>query len=225
LVNPNESDIRLIYPHWRAGTLPLSSRLRHLFPTAYEAPRVRFILVDGATGQKFPGWVVRDKRYVYGLSEWYKNHNLVPGSIVKIQKGKNLGEVIVYADNRRPTRDWMRTVIVGSDGGIVFAMLKQPVSGPYDDRMVIAIPDRDSLDEVWEKNQKINMPFEKVVMNMVRELARLNPQSHVHASELYAVINVSRRCPPGPILSILASRSCYVHVGDLHFRFNETEAT
>jgi len=33
----NEADINLIFPHWHAGTLPLASRIRHLFPTAYEA--------------------------------------------------------------------------------------------------------------------------------------------------------------------------------------------
>jgi len=43
---------------------------------------------------------------------------------------------------------------------------------------------------------------------MVRELSKLNPQGHVHAIELYAAINVIRRCPPGPILAILASRPC-----------------
>jgi hypothetical protein len=61
------------------------------------------------------------------------------------------------------------------------------------------------------------------VVNTMRELAKLNPQSHVHASELYAAINIVRRCPPGPLLALLASRSWFVHVGDLHFRFGETE--
>ena len=39
--------ITLIYPHLRAGTLPMSHRARKLFPTAYESARVRFTLVDG----------------------------------------------------------------------------------------------------------------------------------------------------------------------------------
>jgi hypothetical protein len=54
----NEVKISLLFPHWQAGTLPLSGRIRHLFPTAYEAPRIRFILVDGETKERFPGWVV-----------------------------------------------------------------------------------------------------------------------------------------------------------------------
>lgn len=221
--NPDHVEIRLIFPHLRSGTLPLSTRIRHFFPTAFEAPRIRFMLIDGQNGEKFPAWVVREKRYIFGLADWYKAHNLIPGSIIRVQRGATPGEVIVHAETRRPTRDWMRTVLVGSDGGVVFAMLKQPVSGPCDDRMSIAVPDIEALDEVWARNQKDHTPFERILVNMVRELARLNPQSHVHASELYAALNMIRRCPPGPILSLLASRPWFKHVGDMHFRFIETE--
>ncbi|MEW5941710.1 MAG: hypothetical protein AB1750_18765, partial [Chloroflexota bacterium] len=63
--------ISLIYPHWRAGTLPVSARARKLFPTAYESSRVRFTFVDAKSGKKIPAWVVRKHGYVYGLAEWY----------------------------------------------------------------------------------------------------------------------------------------------------------
>ncbi len=219
----NEIQIRLIYPHWRAGTLPLSPRMKHIFPTAYESPRIRFMLVDGDNGQKFPGWVVRTNKYVYGLKDWYQSRNLMPGSTVWIRRGDQPGEVVVQCDNRRPNREWVRTVLVGSDGGIVFAMLKQIVASSFDDRMAIAVPDVEALDQVWQRVHKERVPFEKIVVNTVRELAKLNPQSHVHASELYAAINVVRRCPPGPILALLVSRPWFVHVGDLHFRFDDSE--
>jgi hypothetical protein len=102
-------------------------------------------------------------------------------------------------------------------------MLKQTVQSHYDDRMVIAIPDLDTLDQIWEQPGKEHHSFERVVTNMVRELSKLNPQGHVHATELYAALNVVRRCPPGPILSLMATRSWFVHVGDLHFRLTEPE--
>jgi hypothetical protein len=219
----NEVQVTLIFPHWRSGTLPLSGQMRHLFPTAYEAPRIRFLFVDGETGQKFPGWVVRQHRYVYGLEEWYRKHNLMPGSLVRVRRGNQPGEVIVQCDAQRGSREWVRTVLVGSDGGIVFALLKQIVSASFDERMAIAIPDLEALDQAWAQLQKERQPFERVVVNIVRELARLNPQSHVHASELYAAINIIRRCPPGPLLALLASRPWFVHVGDLHFRFDDSE--
>jgi hypothetical protein len=218
-----EVEVRLIFPHWRSGTLPLSAKTRHLFPTAYEAPRVRFMLVDGETKEKFPGWVVREKCYVYGLEEWYDSHGVIPGSIINVKRGRLPGEVIVHTDNHRPSREWIRTLLVGSDGGTVFAMLKQIVATPVDERMAIAIPERTALDQNWLSPPKDQPPFEKLVVNTVRDLARLNPQSHVHFTELYSAINVVRRCPPGPIMALLNSRPWFVHVGDLHFRLSETD--
>jgi hypothetical protein len=220
---PNEVLVTLTYPHWRSGTLPITARIIHLFPTAYEAPRIRFQLVDGGTGQKFPGWVVRKNHYVYGLQDFYNTHGLMPGSLVRVKRGKNPGEVIIQCDAQRGSRDWVRTMLVGSDGGIVFAMLKQVVTAAYDDQMAIAIPDPDALDAAWKQMQKDRVPFEKIVVDTVRDLVKLNPQSHVHASELYAAVNILRRCPPGPILALLASRPWFIHVGDLHYRFDDSE--
>jgi hypothetical protein len=219
----NEVEISLIYPHWRAGTLPLSARLRNVFPTAYEAPRIRFILVDGDSGEKFPGWVVREKRYVFGLKSWFTAHGVAPGSVIRIKRGKLPGEVIVKAEGRRANREWIRTVLVGSDGGIVYAMLKQLVSTALDERMAIAVPDPEAVDAIWNRPPREQLAFEQLVMNTVRELAKLNPQSHVHASELYAALNIVRRCPPAPILGLLATNPSFVHVGDLHYRYGSAE--
>jgi hypothetical protein len=219
----NEVTITLLYPHWRAGTLPLTPRVRPFFPTAYETPRIRFILVDGDTGEKFSGWVVRKEGYVFGLESWYRERELMPGSVVRINPGKKPGEVIVNVDAKRSRRDWVRTVLVGTDGGAVFATLKQIVAAAYDERLAIAIPDMDMLDNAWEIQKTEKTPFERTVVNMARELTKLNTQGHVHASELYAAVNLMRRCPPGPIMALLASRPWFEHVGDLHFRFNDSE--
>ena len=217
-----EASIPLIFPHWRAGTLPLSARVKHLFPTAYEAPRIRFMLVDGETGQKFPGWVVRNQRYVYGLKEWYRSKGTFPGSLIRVRRGKNPGEVIVQCETRRPIRDWVRTVLVGSDGGVVFAMLKQSLATAFDERITVMVPDTAALEQAWMQ-RKENQNFENLLIEVVRELARLTPQSHVHAAELYAAINTIRRCPPGPILATLAATPGFIHVGDMHFRFDDSE--
>jgi hypothetical protein len=219
-----EAEIRIIYPHLRSGTLPLASRARHLFPTAYEAPRIRFTMVDGDSGETFPCWVVREKRYIYGLKHWYQTRGIIPGSLVRVRRGKKPGEVIIKTENRRSSREWMRTVLVGSDGGVVFAMLKQFVTSPFDDRMAIAIPDQEALDQVWQRSGREHQTLERSVNNMVRELSKLNPQGHVHASELYAALNIIRRVPPGPVLALLASQPGMVHLGDLHFRIAEMES-
>lgn len=217
----DEITISLIYPHWRAGTLPLSTNISQYFPTAYESQRVQFIFVDGNTGQKFPGWVVRPSYYVYGLLEWYRSNGLIPGGLVTIKHGEKAGEVLIYANKRRPTREWIRTVLVGSDGGIVFAMLKQLISVEYDERLAIFVPDTDSIDLIWKNPNRQKKSLEQIALSIMHELVKLNPQGNVHAQELYAAVNIIRRFPPGPILDLLANSTWATHLGDLHFRFNE----
>lgn len=209
--------IVLIYPHLRAGTLPVSQRTRKLFPTAYETPRVRFTLVDGKTKQRIPAWVVLEHGYVYGLREWYKAHQLIPGSLVEVRKGENPGEVIVEAKSQRSSKDWVRTVMVGSDGGFVFATLKQPITAEFNDRMVVHVPDFKALDPIWEKKRS----FEELLLMVMKELSKSNPQGHVHAQELYAALNLVRRVPPAPIFAALEANPIFKHVGDLHFRLDE----
>jgi hypothetical protein len=214
-----EVTISLIYPHLRAGTLPLSNHVHSMLPTAYESPRVRFTLVDAKTKQKMPGWVVREHKYVYGLQDWYKANQLMPGSLISIRKGEKPGEVIIEAKTHRSTKDWLRTVIVGADGGVVFAMLKQNVSAEFNDRMAYAIPSFEAVDQIWK--QEARRPFDQLVVNMIREVSKLTPQGHVHAQELYSAINIIRRVPPAPLFALLASKPEILHVGDLHFRISE----
>src|SRR6266498_2776636 len=216
-----EVTVALIYPHLRSGTLPLSARVRPLFPTAYESPRVRFTLVDGRTKQKMPGWVVREHGYVFGLREWYKANDLMPGSLVRIRRSENPGEVIIEAKTYRSTKDWVRTVIVGADGGMVFAMLKQSISAEFNDRMAFAIPSMEAVDKLWLQNKK--RPFEKLVVDMIREMSKLTPQGHVHSQELYSAMNIVQRVPPAPLFALLAGKPEFTHVGDLYFRLSELE--
>ena len=64
--------LTLIFPHRRAGTLPLNAAMRHIFPTARRTQRIAVTLVDGQDGEEYPGWVVRQDRYVFGLDAMYQ---------------------------------------------------------------------------------------------------------------------------------------------------------
>ena len=221
--DPEQDTVRLalLFPHWRVGTLPLSSRLRPLFPTAYEAPRIRFILVDGHTGDKFPGWVVREERYVFGLEEWYRRNDVPPGGVIEVRRGTAPGEVTVQAVDRRRRTEWIRTVTIGEGGQIGFSMLKQPVGAAFDDQMVVGLPDLAAMDQAWLSGPQRKMPLDRLVPSIFRELAKLNPQSAVHGQALYSGINVIQRVPPELILEELESRSYFVHVGDHYWRLDE----
>jgi hypothetical protein len=133
-----------------------------------------------------------------------------------LRKGEQPGEVIVEVKSQRSSKDWVRTVMVGTDGGFIFAMLKQPITAEFNDRMVIHVPDFKTLDPVWEKKRS----FEDLVLLVMRELTKSNPQGHVHAQELYAAVNLVRRVPPAPLFVLLATNPVFKHVGDLHFRLD-----
>jgi hypothetical protein len=219
----DEATIPLLLPHWRAGTLPLSSSLRSLFPTAYEAPRIRFILVDGHSGEQFPGWVVLQDRYVYGLRDWYRKYDVPPGGLIRVRRGNSEGEVLVEPIDPRKRNDWIRTVSISDEGHIGFTMLKHPVGTAYDDRMIVGVIDEPALSEAWSIGKQAGLPVEQIVPQIFRELSKLNPQITVHAQELYSAMNVIRRLPPGPIFSELVGQAYFEHVGDHYWRLDEGE--
>ena len=218
----NSVTISLLYPHWRAGTLPLSNRVKHIFPTAIESPRIRFNFRDEETDNVFNGWVVRKQRYVYGLKDWYERNGLISGSLITISKSETPGEILIRSEKSRQNKEWMKTVLVGTDKGIVFAMLKHPVEADFNERMTIAVPDMAALDAVWKDREKLNP--EKIFLQIARELAKLNPQGHIHAQEMYAAVNVIFRCPPSPIMQFLLNSPAIQHLGDLYFHLKEGDA-
>jgi hypothetical protein len=217
-----ETTIPILYPHWRVGALPLSPRLRTLFPTAYEAPRILFILVDGRTGDRFPGWVVRHEGYIYGLANWYKRYDLPPGGLVQVRQAETPGEVILEAMEPRQRNDWIRTVTVDADANVRFTMLKHAVGTAYDELMVVGLLDQAALDNAWLNGQQRSLPLDRLVLQVFRELMKLNPQAAVHAKSLYSGINVIRRLPPAPIFAELMAHPYYEHVGDHYWKLEES---
>ena len=213
----------ILFPHRKAGTLPLSARLQPLFPTAYEAPRIRFILVDERTRDRFPGWVVREERYVYGLGDWYSSNDVPAGGLIKITPSENEGEVLLQVLEPRQRNDWIRTVTIDDGGNIGFTVLKHSVGTAYDERMIVGQIDEQALDEAWENGEQRRMSPERLTAQVFRELAKLNPQASVHAKSLYSAVNVIRRLPPGPIFAELVTQSYYEHVGDLYWKLNDSE--
>ncbi|MHC1741014.1 MAG: hypothetical protein AB9897_07900 [Anaerolineaceae bacterium] len=219
----DEVTISLTYPHWRAGTLPLTTKMQKLFPTAYETPRIKFTFKDGNSNDRFNGWVVRPSHYISGLSEWYASSGFIPGSQLHISRSDQPGEVVIRADKKHNSKEWIRTFLVGTDGNYVFALLKQVVTCSFDERMAIVIPDGKAVDAIWDKYAKTKPPLEKLIQVMIRELAKLNPQGHVHAQEIYAAVNLVKRCPPSPLIEMLFTKPWANHLGDLYFRLDESK--
>ncbi len=205
-------EIVLIYPHWRCGTLPLSNRLSHVFPSA-RTDRIRFTLVDGDTGEEMPGWVVQKGRYVYGLKEWYRDNDIPVGAYLEISRGDGPDEVIVSPRNRRGRREWVRVAML-RQGSLVFEMHKEEIACDYDELMVLATADLEGLEKLWKRVRKEDLSLAQVVEEVFPELVKLSPQGNVHAATLYSAANVMMRTPPGPLLEVLVTSDRYAPVGD-----------
>lgn len=219
---PAESvKLTLTYPHWRAGSLPVTPLTNQVLPSALESHTIKVSFIDEQTQQPISAWIVREHNYVTGLREWYEERNLIPGSILEISRTDDPGVMKISPERKRSNKEWIKTVLVGADGGLVFALLRQPISAGFSERMAIAIPDVNGLDEIW-KNRQTKAPALKTdVMRMMAELSKLNNQRHVHFIDLYAAMNVIRRTAPMDLLNVLNSSDDFFHVGDHYYHITE----
>lgn len=213
-----ETTLTLIYPHRRVGTLPLSARLRPLFPTAYQAPRVRLTLVDGQTGEEFEGWVVRKERYVYGLVDYYRKYRIPVGAYIIVRRMEDPDRVMIDHAARRPRTEWIRMAMTDGER-LIFDIQRRSIGAGYDDLMVVSTDDLEAIDELWVQMNQKKIKLVDLLRQLMPELAKLNPQSTVHVKTLYSAVNIVRRFPPGPIFATLVAQPEFEYVGDGYWRF------
>lgn len=224
LRTPPKSDgpvtITLTFPHRRVGTLPLNARLRQLFPTAYEAPRILVTLIDGQTGEEITGWVVREHRYVYGLNEFYRHHQLPVGAYVTVQTTDDPARVVVDYRAHRPRSEWIRVAVANDDNRLHFDNQKRMIGAEYDELMSLGAEDLKAVDSLWIEPDRERETLQATMRHLMGELARQSPQRTVHAKTLYSAVNVIRRCPPGPIFASLVAYPEFEHVGGPYWRLS-----
>jgi hypothetical protein len=210
--------VTLTYPHWRSGTLPLTSKLIHFFPTARLADHVRFTFVDGHTGKSFPGWVVRSGRYVYGLSSFYEEYKVEPGSYFDLTHGAEPGSIVVSTRPFRSRRgEWLRTVSVDGDA-FSFEVTRYPVLCEFDELTAIGVPDPKAVDALGERLR--HLALGSLIKRVFQGVAVLSLQRAVHAATLYSVLNLLRRVPLAPMLAVLTTeRQDYVSLGDHYWAY------
>lgn len=212
--------IPLSYPHWRAGSLPITPETYTIFPSALQSERIKIDFLDESSKERIPAWVVRPHKYVTGLKNWYEEQNLIPGSIIEISTSKEPGVIKINIERKRSNKEWIKTVLVGTDGGIVFALLRQSIYAGFNDRMAIAIPDVKGLDQIWENRANKNIPLKNDITRLMHELSKLNNQAHVHFIDLYASINVVRRVSPQDLYLTLNENDEYTHIGDNYYHLS-----
>jgi hypothetical protein len=215
----DQATLILTFPHRRVGTLPLTPRLKTLFPTG-RAQHIRFIFKDGTTGDTWPGWVVHEHRYVFGLDKWYQSNNLPVGAYIELKRGAEPGVVEIDFQRRKPVREWVR-VAATREGHVAFEMRKQLIGCEYDELMIVATDDPTTVDQVWIQAEERDYPVVRILYDVFPELAKLNPQGTVHAKTLYSAVNVVRRLPPGPIFAVLMEDMAFLPVGDNYWLYTK----
>lgn len=212
--------LALTYPHRRAGTLPLSSRNRPLFPTG-SSLRQRVILIDEQTEEEIVAWVVRESRYIFGLSEWYSNHSIPVGGFITLKPGPESGYVLIDFDRRRPKREWVRLAIV-EDNHLKFELERRSVGCGYDDLLIVGTDYVGAVDSLARRLVANNKTLASILRDVFPSLASLNPQETVHSKTLYSAINMIRRVPPGPLFAELIKHPAMQPVGDHYWQYDTT---
>ena len=214
----NSGRVTLIYPHRRAGTLPLSANVRTLFPTAQTADRIWITLVDDADKEEFTGWVLPDERYVFGLGPLYAKYALPIGAHLTVRRSDEEGKVKIVLDTYKARAEWI-PLMVPKGEGYTFETSKRAIGADYDDLMILGIDDLDAMDEIIAASRK------QTVVSLMRQiipgLSRLNPQGTAHVKTIYSALNVFRRCPPGPVMALLEANPDFEYVGDHYWKLAE----
>ncbi len=219
---PKEAQITLIYPHRRVGTLPVNSVVETMFPSAEDSARLRLTFVDGQSREEFAGWVVREGRYIWGFSDFYRRNRLPIGASLILRATDDPLKFIIDFGSHRPRTEYIRLAIP-NQGRLRFDNFKRSIGAVYDELMILGAEDIDGVDEVWSLTRNRRRTVIEIMVDLIPELARFNPQNAVHAKTLYSAVNVLRRCPPGPIFAALRSRPAFQHVGGPYWRLSESK--
>jgi hypothetical protein len=183
-----------------------------LFPSG-RTHRIRFQFEDARTGKRWPGWVVRERNYAFGLDAWYQANDVPAGAYVELRRGSEPGVVVVGLQGNRLRREWVR-VAVPKDGRLTFEMLKRPIPCDYDEQMIVFVDDAQSIDKVWQQADERGTYMPDLLEQLLPELAKLSPQGNVHARTLYAALNLIKRTPPGPLFAALITQTKFRAMGD-----------
>jgi hypothetical protein len=214
-----QASLTLTFPHRRVGTLPLTPRLKKMFPTG-QTRRIRFMFRDGTTGETWPGWVVHEERYVFGLDQWYENNSVPAGAFIELKSTSDPSVIEIDFQRRRPVREWVRVAVL-REGRLTFEMRKQLIGCMYDELMIVLVDDPAAVDQAWIEAEEKGYPSSQVIYDVFLQLARLSPQGTVHTKTLYSAVNVIRRLPPAPIFGALMEDMSFLPVGNNYWLYTK----
>lgn len=215
-----EASFRLIYPHRKSGTLPLNSHTRAIFPTARRAPRIYITLEDAHDGGLYPGWVVHNELFVWGLAEIYQKHKLPLGALIKVRRGKQPGHIVIDAPTHKARVEYMPLMSV-KDNQPIFDLQTRPIGAQFDEQMILGIEESGPVEALAQTLTQQRKNLSSVLKLVVPALAKLSPQGAAHAKTIYSVVNVLRRMPPGAILATLEANPDFDNVAGHYWKLSD----
>ena len=207
----------LIYPHRHAGVIPLTSRIRPLFPEG-TAPRQRVVFVDDESNEEIVGWVSHEGRFILGLNAWYEEHSIPVGGFIHLNPGPEPGVVSLGYDRRRGKKEWVR-LATAVDNRIQFELKRRSVGCGFDDLMIVGTDTVAAIDALWKRAESHQRSVASLLAEIFPPLADLNPQGTVHAKTLYSALNMLKRVPPGAMFADLVRHPAFQPVGDHYWKF------
>jgi hypothetical protein len=210
----------LMFPHRYAGVIPLTSRIRPLFPPS-NSPRQRVLFIDDKTKEEIIGWVVQDARYIYGLGDWYEKNGIPIGGFIHIQPGSEPGVLSLGYDRRKGKREWVR-LATAVDNQIHFELQRRSVGCGFDDLLIVGTDVVAAIDALLRRADSQQRTVSSLLAEIFPSLAEMTPQNTVHAKTLYSAINMLRRVPPGPLFAELVRHQAFLPVGDHYWKFDDS---
>jgi len=217
-----EARLTLIYPHRRAATLPLTSRVQALFPIANEATRILVTLIDEEADEEFPVWLIRDRKYVVGLEGFYRRHKIPIGAYLTLRATDDPARLIIRFSARKAQSEHI-PLVTPNNNRLNFVSFKRAIGTDYDAFMVLGAENPDDVDATVQTMMRTRVrSVPELMRDVMLELAKLNLQNAVHAKTIYSAVNIIRRCPPGPIFAALLSRPEFENVAGPYWRATPT---
>ena len=214
-----EGTVTLIYPHRRAGTLPLNTRVMNIFPSATTS-HIWITLVDDQDGEEYTGWVIPEKRYVYGLGPLYQKYQVPIGAYVTVSKGDSNDRINIRFNTYKARSEWVR-LMEPRGNNFHFEDMQRSIGINYDDLMILGIDDLDAIDQFIKTIQSHKKSLTGLLRMLIPELGRMTPQGTAHFATIYSTVNVLRRYPPGPIMATLEANPDFEYVGGHYWKLSD----
>ena len=210
----------LLYPHRLHGTLPVTGPMEELLDLDPDF-KTRIEMRDPVHGGTMECWYVPEGRYICGLEEFYLNHNIPAGANLYVERRSD-GTITLNFNTRRPKQEWFWTLnavedplLDGAPGETAPLRLEidraksiVTIGCELDTHQAVACTDEEKLAEyrtLFRNRESGNSIFnlvEEVAMELLKK-----PDSTVHASTVYSVVNAIQRYAPGLVIHALTSNS------------------